>query len=134
MAYQAKRVVQVKFTAPDSPGLLARVLRELRDAGIGLLTLAAWGHQGQAVFVAIPEELNKARELAMREGVSLEEQPAIYIEGDNETGALVPATEALASAGINLLAAVAIAAGDRYGAVLVPEEAKYEEACKALGI
>ena len=134
MAYEAKRVVQVKVVAPDAPGLLARVLRELRDNGLGLLSLAAWAEGGQAVFLSVPEELNKARELAMREGISMEETPAIYIVGDNEVGALVPATEALSSAGVNLVAAMAVAAGDKYGAVLVPQPDQYEQACKALDI
>ena len=134
MAYEAKRVVQVKVVTADAPGLLARVLRHLRDEGVGLLSLAAWGEGGQAVFLTVPEELNKARELATREGIGMEEAPAIYIVGDNEVGALVPASEALASAGVYLKAAMAVAAGDKYGAVLVPQPEQYEEACAALGI
>ncbi|MBC7287830.1 MAG: hypothetical protein H5T86_07255 [Armatimonadetes bacterium] len=134
MAYQARRVVLVKCTGPDAPGLLAQVLRALRDAGVGMISLAGWGHAGQAVLAGVPEDLNKARELAMREGVGIEEHGAIYIEGDNETGALVPVADALAAAGVNLQSAIAVAAGERYGAVLVPDPAHYEAACGALGI
>jgi hypothetical protein len=134
VAYQVRRVVELRITVADRPGALAEFLRALREAGAGLLALAAWATDGQAVFAGVPENLTQVRQLALQGSLALQERPALYVEGDNETGALVPITDKLAAAGVDLAAVFAVAAGERYAAILIPKEPYYEAACQALGL
>jgi len=134
MAFTAKRVVIVATSMADRTGLLAEVLGALRDAGVNLYAAAAWVKDGQAFLEAVPEDLAKLRQVAMRNGVSTTEKPAIYIEGDDETGALLPAVQKIAAAGVSMTGALAVAGGGKFGAVLETREADYEKACAALGI
>ncbi len=133
MAFTAKRAVMVMTSMADRVGLLAEVLGALRDAGVNLYASVGWVEGGQAHFKAVPEDINRLRQVAMQNGVSITEAPCIYLEGEDQVGALLPALGAIAGAGISLSSCIAAAGGGQYGAVLVPREADYEKACEALG-
>jgi hypothetical protein len=119
---------------PDEIGLLAKVTKVLREDGVNLLAASAWLESGTAHFKMVPEDPDAARRCALKQGITLQEWPAIRVEGDDEPGALIPVVEKIAEAGVNLTVATAAAAGGKFSAILIVADADYEKACKALGI
>ena len=133
MAYTAKRVVAMMASMPDQVGLLAMVAKMWKADDVDMLAAAAWV-EDQAMFLGVPKDPEAGRKCAAKQGVTLKETPAIYIEGDDEMGALQPVAQEFARAGINLEMTQAISVHGKFAAVLMVGDADYEKACAALGI
>ncbi len=133
MAYTAKRVVAMSASMPDEVGLLAKVAKMWKEDGVDMLAAACWV-EDQAMFLGVPKDPDAGRKCAAKQGIPLKETPAIFVEGDDEAGALIPVAKKIADAGVNLTMTQAIAVHGRYAALLLVADADYEKACKALGI
>lgn len=133
MAQTIRQVTAVVVQVEDRVGVLHEVLCVLRDAGINMLAIASLRRQGTSLM-AIPEDVNAVRELAARQGVSLQTRQVFMIEGDDRVGALCDITEKIAAAGINIEDVAALSAARRYAAVLTFADADLEAAARALGL
>ncbi len=134
MAQTVKRVVALQAIVKDRPGALADVLRDTRDAGLDFRSLAAWSEGGQGFISGVPVDLAQARSMAVSAPYPVKEVEMIWVEGDDERGALVGVADKLARAGINIRAIHCSAAGGKFSGTVYLDPQDVDKAAKALGI
>ncbi len=130
------RIVDYFYTeVPDKPGEAARILGQLRDAGIYLLVFSGFpkGRKAQLDFVA--PDTAAFRAAAKKTKVKLVgPKKAFLIYGDDRVGIGAELLGKLADAKINATATQAIVAGaDRFGMILWVKQRDVKKAAKALG-
>ncbi|MGH7573983.1 MAG: hypothetical protein ACREM1_02475 [Longimicrobiales bacterium] len=135
MADNIQKVDYWYVTVDNEPGAGARVLETLRDRGVNLRACHGFPSEGRAQLDLVPEDGEKLRTAAEEAGLSLSERKrALIAEGEDRVGAVAEMLGRLASAGINVVAIDALAAGaGRYGALLWVAPEDYEQAATVLG-
>jgi hypothetical protein len=136
MPDRVRKVNYCYAIVPNRAGQGARILADLKDAGVNLLAYSGFpigGGRSQLDFVV--EKMGPLHRLARNNGWRLsKERKGLLIQGADEVGALHRHVEKLSSAGINVTAADAVAAGQgRYGMILWVKPGDYRRAAKALG-
>ena len=120
---------------PERPGEGARVLGQLRDAGVSLLAFSGFpaGRRAQVDFV--PENPAAFRAAARKAGWKVTGPKKVFlIDGEDRTGVMAELMERLAAAKINAIASQAICAGaGRFGGILWVAPRDVKRAAKALG-
>jgi len=111
------------------------VLGALKDAGVELLMYSGFpigGGKAQLDFVT--DDMAALRRVARHEGWRLSKnKKAFLIQGDDTPGAVYRIVDRLAKAGINIVAAQAVAAGrKRFGMILWVNQKVYGKAARAL--
>jgi hypothetical protein len=135
MADQVKKVNYVYLTVPNRAGYGARVLGELKEAGVNLLAYSGFpGKPGKAQLDLIPENMAALRRFAKRKDWKVSKiKKGFMIQGKDEVGAVHRHIERLAAEKINITAADAVAAGkNRYGMILWVKSKDYNRAAKVL--
>jgi len=122
--------------AHDQPGTAARILSHLVDRGINLIVLHGFQRGASAQLDLVPSDPVAFTRVAADATWQVDgPKKALYVEGEDRIGALIDHFTALADAGINLLAADAIAArAGRFGAILWLRESDVHRAARILGI
>ena len=115
---KAKRVTYFKAKVEDKPGALVALLKNLKAKNIGLVSLKGVGQGEQGDILVIAKNPDDLRNEWKASGALVEEGTAFFISGADKTGALLASLEAIAKAGVNVVATEAIAVGTRYGAIL----------------
>jgi hypothetical protein len=136
MTDRVRKVTYCYAIVPNRAGQGARILAELKDAGVNLLAYSGFpigGGRSQLDFVV--EKMGPLRRLARKNGWRLsKERKGFLIQGADEVGALHRHVQKLSNAGINVTAADAVAAGQgRYGMILWVKPRDYARAAKVLG-
>jgi hypothetical protein len=94
---------QLTLSIPNDIGTLAKLCRDLADAGVNLLALSASDRAGDAgairLLVANPEQAQKALGKA---GYAFQAEDVLFVELKNRPGALAKATERLSRANVNI--------------------------------
>ena len=120
---------------PERAGEGARVLGQLRDAGVNLLALSGFpvGRRAQIDFV--PENPAAFRAAAKKAGWRVTGPKKVFlIQGEDRMGVMAEVMERLGAAKINLIASQAVCAGaGRFGAILWVAPRDVKRAAKALG-
>jgi len=131
----AQRVTYFKAKVEDKPGALLALLKNLKAKNISLVSLkgVAKGEQGGDIL-AIAKNSDELRKEWIGSAVVIEEGTAFFLSGADKTGALLTSLEALASAGVNIVATEAVAIGGRYGAILWVAPSDLEKTAQALGV
>ncbi len=135
MADQVKKVNYVYLTVPNRTGYGARVLGELKEAGVNLLAYSGFpGKRGKAQLDLIPENMAALRRFAQRKEWKISKiKKGFMIQGKDEVGAVHRHINKLAAEKINITAADAVAAGkNRYGMILWVKPKDYNRAAKVL--
>ena len=130
------RIVDYFYTeVPDKPGEAARILAQLRDAGVYLLVFSGFpkGRRAQLDFVAPDAAAFKA--VAKKAKLKLVgPKKAFMIYGDDRVGVGAELLGKLAEAKVNATATQAIVAGaDRFGMILWVKARDVKKAAKVLG-
>jgi hypothetical protein len=130
------RVIDYFYTeVSDKPGEAARILGQLREAGVYLLVFSGFpkGRKAQLDFVAPDTAAFKA--VAKKAKVKLVgPKKAFLIYGDDRTGVGAELLGKLAEAKINVTATQAIVAGaDRFGMILWVKSRDVKKAAQTLG-
>ncbi|RMG60074.1 MAG: hypothetical protein D6713_03940 [Deltaproteobacteria bacterium] len=135
MAASVKVVPYYKMETPNKAGEAAKVLSQLKDAGVNLLAYTAFPRKRKAQMDFVPEDNAKFRRAAKKLGLPVSERKNCFlIQGDDRVGALQEVVQKLADAGINITAVDAVTAGKgRFGAILWVKEEDFRKAKKALG-
>lgn len=129
-----KLVTYFKIALEDKPGTVLAVAKDLKAKNLGLLALYGYGTQpGQSELYFIPKNPDKFRAAFKSANPTFEEGTGLLLKGEDKTGALVKALESIASAGVNMGAMYAIAAGGKYGSFIRIAPADVAKAAKALG-
>ncbi len=136
MADRVSRIHYLYLTVPNRAGQGAKVLAELKTAGVSLLAYSGFpGGAGKAQLDLAVEDPGEVRRVAKSKGWSLSEvKKAFLVQGDDKVGAVCRHIEKLAAAGISVTAADAVAAGaGRYGMILWVKAKDHNRAARALG-
>lgn len=136
MVSTIRKVSYAYLSAPSKPGEAARVLETLRDANVNLIALSGFpAGRGKAQIDLVTEDIEALKSVAKRNRWKLSPvKRAFHAEGSDEVGAAVPPLRTLGEAKINIVAAYAIAAGERrFGMLFWVAPRDYNRAAKQLG-
>ena len=132
---KSKPVTYFKAKIEDKPGALLAVAKQLKAKNVGMTAL--WGYatqMGEAQMYCIPKDVEKFRNFAKTLGMSVEEGNGFFLKGADRTGALLKPLEAVAKAGVNIVALHSLAASGNYGAFLQVAPADIEKTGQVLGV
>lgn len=133
------RVIKVNYCYPMVPnraGQGARILSQIADAGINLLAYSGFpAGAGRSQLDLVVKDVGSLNRLARRNGWRLSKvKKGFLIQGSDKVGAVHRHLQKLADAGINVIAADGVSAGNgRYGMILWVKPRDYSRAAKALG-
>jgi hypothetical protein len=135
MADSVRKVSYCNTTVSSRAGQGARVLSELKKAGVNLTAFTGFpkrGGKAQLDFVA--ENLTAVKRVARKNGWRLSKaKKGFLITGRDEVGAAARHIQKLADNKINITAADAVCAGKkRYGMILWVKPKDYARAARAL--
>lgn len=134
MADRVRKIAHFNASIPNEPGEGARLLGNLRDAGVNLL--AFWGYPTghDAQIEMVPENPAKFVRVMTKAGVPIgPRQEGLYVTGPDRPGAMGDVLRKLAAAGINAGAVQGVASEKRHwGAVVYLAPKQIATAMKAL--
>jgi len=120
---------------PDKPGEGARILDELRGAGVNLVAYSGFPSGRGAQLDFIPTDSATFKAVAKQKKWKVKgPKRAFIIEGDDRIGACAAVLARLAAAKLNVTAMDAVAVGGgRYGAILWVKPRDVKKAAAILG-
>ena len=135
MAEKVRKVDYFYIEAPNRPGVGAKALAALRDAGVNLFAFSGFPQGRGAQIDFIPDNTAKFKAAAQKAGYKLSaKKTGFLIQGEDKPGAIARVMGKLAKTGVNVTAIDAVAAGKgRYGALLWVKSKDVSKAAKALG-
>jgi hypothetical protein len=129
----AKRVTYFKAKIEDKPGALLALAKDLKAKNLGLIGLKGVGQAGQGEILVIAKTPDKLRDAWKASGTLSEEGTAFFVSGTDKTGALIASLDAVAKAGVNIVATEAIAAGGKFGVIFWVTPEDLDKTAQALG-
>jgi hypothetical protein len=130
-----RKVNYCYMTVPARAGHGAKILGELKDAGVDLLAFTGFPTKaGKAQIDLIAQDMPAVRRVAKKNDWRLSaNKKGFLIQGGDKPGAVHRHVQKLADLRINVTAADAIAAGQgRYGMLLWVKQKDYARAARAL--
>jgi hypothetical protein len=119
---------------PDKPGEGARVLGELRSAGVNLVAYSGFPSGRGAQLDVVPTDPAAFKAVAKQRKWKVKgPKRAFLIEGDDRVGACADVLGRLAAAKINVTAMDALAGGGRYAAILWVKPRDVKKTATVLG-
>ena len=119
---------------PDKPGEGARVLGELRSAGVNLVAYSGFPSGRGAQLDVVPTDPTAFKTVAKQKKWKVKgPKRAFLIEGDDRVGACADVLGRLAAAKINVTAMDALAGGGRYAAILWVKPRDVKKTASVLG-
>lgn len=120
---------------PDKPGEGARMLDELRGAGVNLVAYSGFPSGRGAQLDFVPADSAAFKAVARQKKWKVKgPKRAFVIEGDDRIGACAAVLDKLAAAKLNVTAMDAVAAGGgRYGAILWVKPRDVKKTATVLG-
>ena len=119
---------------PDKPGEGARVLGELRSAGVNLVAYSGFPSSRGAQLDVVPTDPAAFKAVAKQRKWKVKgPKRAFLIEGDDRVGACADVLGRLAAAKINVTAMDALAGGGRYAAILWVKPRDVKKTASVLG-
>ncbi len=134
MADTIATVPYFSVTVANKAGEGAKLLAELKDAGVSLIALWGYPVKGKkSQLDLVPVDPKLFTKTAKKLKLDIEKKTAICWAGEDRLGAAADATAKLAAAGINIQAAQVICSGEgRFGALLQIDADNVKKAAKLL--
>jgi len=136
MSDRVRKVSYCYPVVPNRPGQGARVLSQLKDAGVDLLAYSGFPtKRGRSQLDLVVEDIPGVRRVAKKNGWRLSAvKKGFLIQGSDQVGAVHRHLDRLAKAKVNVIAADAVSAGKgRFGMILWVKPKDYSRAARALG-
>ena len=135
MASSVRTADYFYIEVPERAGEGARVLGQLRDAGVNLLAVSGFPAGRRAQVDLVPENPVAFRAAAKAAGWKITGPKKVFlIDGEDRMGVMAEVMERLGAAKINVIASQAVCAGaGRFGAILWVAPRDVKRAAKALG-
>jgi len=130
---KAKRLAYFKTNIDDKPGALLALTKDLKGKKLDLIALKGVAQAGQGEILVIAKSPDKLRDAWKASGALVEEGTVFFLSGTDTTGALVTSLDAIAKAGVNLVATEALAVGGKFGAVIWVSPEDLDKTAQALG-
>ena len=119
---------------PDKPGEGARVLGELRSAGVNLVAYSGFPSGRGAQLDVVPTDPAAFKAVVKQKKWKVKgPKRAFLIQGDDRVGACADVLGRLAAAKINVTAMDALAGGGRYAAILWVKPRDVKKTASVLG-
>jgi hypothetical protein len=109
----AKLVKEIHISTVNKPGTLARVTEPLKNAGVNLTAICAWGDGEKGMLMFLTDNNAKATEALKKAGFAPSEQEVVTTTLANQVGTLDQAAQKLARAEIDINYCYFTAAGDK---------------------
>lgn len=109
---------EIWVTTENKVGSLAKALTPLKEMGVSIRAVSAWGENGKAEFLIVTEDSVKATGALKKAGYSIQEKEVVLAELQNRIGALAEATKKLGDAGIDINHCYVSASGSQALAVI----------------
>lgn len=134
MADRVKKVNYCYVKVPNRAGQGAKILSELREAGVGLVAYSGFPVKGGSQLDLVPENMSALRRVARKNKWKLSKvKKGFLISGRDDLGAVHRHIDRLAANKINITAADAVSAGQkRYGMILWVRPKDYARASRVL--
>jgi hypothetical protein len=135
MAETVRTMDYFYLMVPDKPGEGARILSELKSAGVNLIAYSGFPEGRGAQLDFVPMDSMGFRDVAKRMKWKVKGPKRCFIiEGDDRIGACADVLGRLATAKVNVVAMDAVAAGSgRWGAILWVAPRDVKKAAGVLG-
>jgi hypothetical protein len=130
-----RKVSYTYLTTTSRPGEAAQVLEALRDANVNLLAFSGFPQgRNKAQLDIVTDQLEDVKAVARRQKWKLSRvRRAFLVHGTDEVGAAIAPLAKMGAAGINVIAADAITAGEgRFGMIFWVAPRSYNRAAKLL--
>ncbi len=88
--------------AENKPGTLARVAACLKEAGVSIQGVGAWGDGGKSSFCILTENNQKAGEALKKGGFNWQEKEVVSCQLPHRVGSLAECLKKVADAGVNI--------------------------------
>jgi hypothetical protein len=135
MADRVRKVNYCYLTVPARAGHGARVLGQLKDAGVDLLAFTGFPTKaGKAQIDLVAQDMAAVRKVAKKNGWRLSPtKKGFLVQGGDKLGAVHRHVQKLADRRINVTAADAVSAGQgRYGMLMWVKPKDYARAARTL--
>ncbi|MDH3215237.1 MAG: hypothetical protein OEN01_02965 [Candidatus Krumholzibacteria bacterium] len=135
MADSVRKVNYCNTTVSSRAGQGAKILGELRKAGVNLVAFTGFPTKaGKAQLDFVTEDMAGVRRLAKKNGWRLSKtKRGFLVQGNDQIGAAARHIQKLADQRINITAADAVCAGKkRYGMILWVKPKDYARAARTL--
>ncbi len=135
MAYRIKKVNYCYVTVPSRAGQGAKILSEIKDAGISLLAFSGFPAKGgKAQIDLVADKISPISRVAKNNGWKLSKpKKAFLVQGTDEVGAVHKIVQKLADQKINVTAVDAVAAGKGcYGMIMWVKPKDYTRTSRIL--
>lgn len=138
MATVVRKIDYYATTVPDKAGEGHRILSELAREGVNLLAFSGFpAGEGKAQVDLVPEDAASFGAAAERIKLKTRKpKRAFLVQGDDDrVGAVAETVGKLAAEKIPIIAAQALSAGaGRWAMIVWVSPARWEKACRALGV
>lgn len=109
---------EILIETENKPGIMAGITNAIKNSGINIRALCAWGVDEKGHFMIVTEDIEKAFETLKEAGYAAQEEEVVLIDLKNEVGTLNDIAQNLGDAGININYCYVSAVGDQCLAVL----------------
>jgi hypothetical protein len=131
---EARRRAYFSIDTEDRPGELFRFSVKMKEAGVNLSALWAFGQgHGHAKIFAIADDLDKLRAALKGAGYAGKQHSCFELTGDDKIGVLCETLDKVEGQSINLHAVDAVAVGGRCVCYLWSAQTDVEAIGKLLG-
>jgi hypothetical protein len=131
---EAKRRTYFAIDVEDRPGELFRFALKMKEAGVNLSALWAFGvGHGRAKIYAVPIDVDALARAIGPAGYTAREHTAFELTGEDKVGILCETLDVIEGHAVNLHAVDAVAVGGRCVAYLWAGEKDVETVGKLLG-
>jgi len=93
---------QLLVETPDKMGMLAKVTNAIAEAGVSIITICAFGKEGQAHFMLLTSNNAEATAALKPLNVSIKEEEVVLVDLGDKVGSAGEMGEKLAKARVNL--------------------------------
>lgn len=93
---------EIIVTTENRVGTLAKATAPIKEIGVSIRAVCAWGEGGKANFLIVAEESDKAEQALKKAGYSTKQNEVVLAELPNRIGALAEASQKLANANIDI--------------------------------
>lgn len=135
MADTIRKVAYFALDVSNKPGMGARVLGALADAGVNMLAFTGFPSGRKAQLDIIPEDVALFKNAVKAAKIKTRPQKfGFLVQGEDRKGAVAGLLKTLAEKKVNVTAIDAVSAGEgRYAAILWVGTKDVNKAAKALG-
>lgn len=115
---KVSKTTQIRVTAADKPGQLAKVLKMIADAGVNGIAYAGYVVEGKGHIMIVTADNAAVMPLLKQAGYEVREEPVVLVVDADRRGNAMALADRIAKANVNLTEAYATAAGGEYATVL----------------